>query len=342
MPEPVRPNRPGQHGPRRQFVVAVVIAVLVALTGCGGSDDGADEGSAPSRTLAFLRAVAGSSSSEPYILEELQEAGYVPGRNLEVLAADPAEAYPDPAEAAEAVRGWVSRGVDLVVALSSSGAAAAARAAPDLPILFLSNDPTATGLVNDEQRPEGNLTGATFRAPPDRTLALARRAIPGLQRVGLAYPPADPAAVANRDAVAGAAGGLGMELVLREFTTPDQVGPAVEQLAREGIQALLVSTSPVATRAIAETQAAAKARRLPVIANSHLATSAVVAIYPDAEELGRQLGRQAYRLLSGSDPGSVPVEDPRRFHVRVNLREAAALGLTVPDDVFREADEVIR
>ena len=319
--------------------LALVLAVaLASITGaCGGDDEGADR---EARTIAFLRAVAGQQSTEPAILEELRTAGYVEGRNLTVLAADAEEAYPDPAEAAEAVERWVDEGVDLIVALSTSGAQVAAETAPDVEVLFLSNDPSASGLVDDEDSPEGQLTGATYRVPADRTLSLVQRVVPGLRRIGLAFPLADPAAVANRDALQAAADQLGLELVTRTFGDPTEVGSAIDALAALGVDAFVMSTSPGAARALPETGAAVEATGLPIVANTNVAGFAVLTLAPDAEVLGHQLGRQAARLLSGAAPSAVPVEDPRRFTLSVNAAVARELGLDLEEALLREADEV--
>lgn len=325
----------------RQWRAATLAGLALLAGACGndGDDAGADERQV---SIAFLRAVSGIASTEPAVVEELRIAGYRTGQNLTILAGDADETYPDPDDAAAAAARWEADGVDIVLAFSSTGAQVAAEAAPNTDILFLSNDPTATGLVDDEQAPTGRLTGVTFRVPADRTLELASRAVPGMTRIGMAYPPDDPAARTNLDTVKAAAEEVGLTLVTAEFDAPEAVGAAVEQLVGQDVDALLLSTSPVATRAIAETAAAAAAAGLPVIANTTLAESAVVSLSPDTEELGRQLGRQAARLLAGARPSAIPVEDPNHFVVTVNVRAAAALGITVPPDLLREADTVIQ
>lgn len=319
---------------------ALAVAAVLVLAACS-DDEPSAQGAPEGVTVGFLRAVPGVPSTEPAFVSELRNAGFVEGRNLTILAADPDEAYPDPEEAARVVRTWQADGVDLILALSSSGAQVAAETAPDVDVLFLSNDPTATGLVEDEQHPEGNVTGVTFRVPADRTLSLAQRAVPDLDRVGLAYPPIDPAAVANRDAVQEAADELGITLVTAEFSDGTDVGAAVDELAAAEVGALVLSTSPVATRAVVETGAAAERHALPVVANTTTADFAVLALSPDTTELGRQLGRQAARLLSGADAPAVPVEDPNRFVLRINRSMAARLSLTLANDLLREANEVI-
>jgi putative tryptophan/tyrosine transport system substrate-binding protein len=318
-------------------IVAALIAVLLVLSACATSGAEAEH---DGYTIAFLRAVSGAPSTEPTFLVELGTLGFVPDRNLRILAADPGEAYPEPDAARAAVERWMEEDVDIIVALSSSGALAASEAAPDVTTLFLSNDPTATGLVEHEDAPEGRLTGVTFRVPADRTLDLARRAVTGLESIGLAYPVEDPAAIANRDALTAAAEALGIDLLTAEFTDDTDVADAVEELADGGAGALVLSTSPTATRILPTMEAAAADVELPLIANVSLASSALISLYPDNDELGRQLARQAARLLSGSTPSAVPVEDPRRFILTVNADRASELGIELPVDLLREADEV--
>jgi putative ABC transport system substrate-binding protein len=323
------------RGRRPALVVALLLVLVAACSGGTPSTEGKPA------TIAFLRAVAGAPSTEPAFVAELAANGFRKGENLTILASDANEAYPTPEAARAAVGRWIAQGVDIIVALSSGGAAAARAAAPDVNVLFLSNDPVATGLVKNETAPEGRSTGVTFRVPADRTLSLATRTL-GMQRFGLAYPAGDPAALANRDALTTAGGKLGLQLLTAEFTTAAEVPAAVAKLAADGAQALVISTSPIATRALAETTSAAGAHRLPLVANTSLVAGAVVSLYPDSEELGRQLGRQASRLLSETAPRSIPVEDPRRFLVTINQKAATDLGIVIPDAVLREANNVTR
>lgn len=320
----------------------MVALALVALGAACGPADGRNAPLDATVTIAFLRAVAGAPSTEPAFVAELRRAGFREGQNLTILAGDPGEAYSDPDAAAEVVHRWDEAGVDLIVALSSGGAQVASKAAPDVDVLFLSVDPTATGLVEDERAPAGQLTGVSFRVPADRTLSLARRAVSGLTRVGFAYPPADPAAAANLHAVELAAAGTGIELVTATFTDGTDAAAAVDRLAAHDVGALLLSTSPIATRAITETADAAARHGLPVIANTTLAEFAVLSLSPDTAELGHQLARQAARLLEGAAVSTIPVEDPNRFVLTLNAAAAEALGLVLPEDLLREADTVKR
>lgn len=314
---------------------------LVLAAGCG-SGGGSGEGPAPAaRTIAFLRAVAsGQPENQAAFLAELASEGYARGRNLTLLAEDPEEVHPERADAEATVRAWRAQGVDVIVALSTAGALAAAAAAPGVTVLFLVNDPIAAG-VRDVRRPEGRSTGVAFRVPADRTLDLARRALPGQERFGIVYPPSDPAALSVKEEALQAAGDLGIDIVEAPFSADEDVPAAVEALRAQGVAAVWALNSPTTFRRFAAIGAAASAASLPVVTNT-TADIAVLTLQPDVPALYRQLARQAARVLGGTPVSSVPVENPARFVVDVNLAIANRLGLVVADDVVAAADRVIR
>ena len=327
---------------RRIVLLLCASAALLGSAAC--SEDTPDVPAAPpARTIAFLRAVASNDASGPEaFFAELAKGGYVKGRNLAVLGEDASETHTDPADIERAVKAWHAEGVDLVLALSSSGAQVAAKVDPTLMVLFLSNDPTAVGLVRSETEPERNLTGATFRVPADRTLDVTRQALDAAQRVGFLFPPEDPAALPGRDRAVAAATGLGMELLVEPFSGPQGVGPAAQKVAASGVHAILVSNSPTTVRAFPSFREAAAQLRVPFIANTATASDfALLVLEPDTRQLYRQMARQAVRLLNGADPSEVPVEDPARFRLVVNRSVAARLGVTLKPEFIDRADQVI-
>lgn len=317
-----------------------MVAVLAVAPGCGGASAPSKAPGAP--TVAILRAV---QSPEPQNVEaflaEFGQQGFVVGKTLRLLGGDPTEVHPDSAEAESTVRAWTQERLDLVLALSSAGALAAARAAPQATVLFLSNDPVAAGLVADERHPEGRLTGATFRVPPDRTLDMARRSIPGLNRIGVLFPSSDPAATPVRDGLMRAGAALGLDVVPAGFTTAADAPAAVEELRARGVGAVVLANAPATVRAYPAIGPALAAAGLAAIANTS-ADFAVIVLEPDTRELYRQIGRQAVRLLKGTPVSQVPVEDPARFRLRVNLVAAARLGFQPPAEVVGAADSVVR
>lgn len=309
---------------------------MLSVPACGGGEDAIQEVT----TIVFLRAV--SSGNPVPLLAELRSGGFREGDNLRILPTSTDEVHALPEDARDAVDEWIGGGADLIFAFSSTGAAAAAEATRDVPILFLVNDPSAVGLVENEEAPEGNLTGVTFRVPADRTVGLARDAIPGLAKIGVLFPADDPAAAPHRDALMRAGPDLGIEVVAEAFRGDADVLRAIDALAGSGAQAIVVANAPTAIRSLATIEPAAAERRIPLIANTDIATKALLVLQPDTDELLAQLGRQAVRILNGADPGDVPVENPRTFKVIVNTKVAADLGMPpLSADLLRQADTVI-
>lgn len=318
----------------------LLCALLILVPGCSNAQSLDDAGDV--RTIAFLHSVRTPTSPATSVFkEELARNGFVESRNLRILGEGDGEVYPEPEEAAAAVRRWRDRGAEVIVAYSTAAARIAAETAPGVDVLFLSNDPTAAGLVKDEDRPEGSMTGVTFRVPADRTLMLARRIMPELRRVGLAFPPSDPAAIPSKDNFAAEASRQGLELITEEFSDESDVERAVLALGDQQVQVLLLSISPTATRALAQFAEAANAIGVPVVANIDASEVALFSLRPDSDALNRQLARQATRLLNGASPQALPVEDPRRFLLTLNQGVAARHGIDLPADVVREADHVL-
>ena len=330
-------------GRRVLVFVALTVALSTPFAACGRDGSESDQPEPARRaTIGILRAVvAPDPVPNRTFLKELGVAGYQSGKGLTVLGADPNEVHPDPAEAQRLATEWASQGADVIVALSSTGAKAAAAGAPSTPILFLSNDPTAVGLIKDERHPEGNLTGATFRVPADRTLDAVRRVFPGVKHVGVLFPSNDASAAPGRDQMIHAAAALGIELTTAGFGSDAEVPPAVSTLRTAGVEVLALANAPTTVRSFPAIKAATQEANLPVVANT-TADFAVAVLEPDVNELYRQMARQLVRLLSGSKPADVPVEDPGRFRFVVNLAVAANHGVQIEQRVIDTADQVIR
>ncbi|MGH3849769.1 MAG: ABC transporter substrate binding protein, partial [Pseudonocardiaceae bacterium] len=334
----VWPTMKGRHWQSPLFFLPVIL--LTVLVGCGRGVRAAPPASV--LTVAILRAVQSTTPENLDILiEELRVGGFVVGTNLRIVGADPTEVHSDPNDAEETVRRWGGDGLDLVIALSSSGAAAASRAAPKTDVLFLSNDPTVVGLLKDERHPEGNLTGATFRVPADRTLDLARRTLPGLQKVGLLYPTSDPASKPVTESMVKAGADLGIEVALGPFTTPDQIAPAIMDLRERGIGCLVLANAPTTVRNYPAITAALNSVALPAVSNTD-AEFTIFVLEPDTRELYRQMGRQAVRLLKGTPVSLVPVEDPGLYRFILNKSVADRLGLQIPAEVLASAKVLVR
>lgn len=316
---------------RRVVVVACLVASL-ALVGCGDDDD-------TEMSIGFLRAVGVARSDQDVMLDELARGGWVEGDNLTVLGGDADVAYADADDTQAAARAMVEDGADLLIALASTSAIAARDADLGVPILFLVNDPVAAGLVTDERAPDGDLTGLSFQVPPDRTLDVLT-SLGGVERVAVLAPSDDPAADGYRADFMAAADQLGLEAVAVEFTDEDDADDAVRAAAADGADAIAVVSAPASVRAFPAIEAASVEARLPAIANTTVAEFALIVLSPDSEAVYRQLGRQATRLLDGTDVRDVPVEDPAEFVLTLRSSVADRLGVELPEELIARADEV--
>ena len=319
---------------RVPFVASVLASLVLVLAGCGDDDD-------PQMTIGFLRAVGVAQSSQDALIDELAAAGWVLGENLTVLGGDADVAYEDPAEAEEAARDMVDKGADVLIALASTSAIAARDAGVDVPILFLVNDPIAAGLVTDERAPDGNLTGLSFRVPPDRTLDVLT-SLGGIERVAVLAPSDDPGADGYRAEFVDAAEQLGLDAIEIDFTGEEDADDAVRTAAEDDADAIAVVSAPASVRAFPAIETASFEVGLPVIANTTVADFALIVLSPDSEAVYRQLGRQAARLLDGTDVSDVPVEDPASFKLTLRSSAADRLGIELPSELVARADEVER
>jgi putative ABC transport system substrate-binding protein len=294
--------------------------------------------------VGYLSPRPGPSFYDEAFLKGLRDLGYVEGQNVAIeyrwanWGSDRLAAF-----AAELVR----LNVDVIV---STGGSAPTRAAKDatatIPIVFLTSDPVGVGLVPSLRQPGGNLTGVNILTNElnAKRLDLLKEAIPGASRVGVLANPGPPAYRTARKPLEGAAQALGVRLDIKEVRNPHELDRAVPALSRERVRALLVVNDPMLfaeRRRIVDL--AAKAR-LPGIYEwrEFAEAGGLMSYWANLAELYRHAASYVDRILRGARPADLPVEQPTRFELVVNLTTAKALGLTIPPSVLVRADEVIR
>jgi putative ABC transport system substrate-binding protein len=274
----------------------------------------------------------------------LSEYGWVEGKNL-VIEYRSADGRPErfPALATDLVQ----RNVDVIVARGAPAVLAAKRATSTIPIVMATIvDPRAVGVIADLARPGGNVTGLTTVTAglAEKRLALLKEAVPTLTKVAVLVNPSNPFVAASRGEREAAARALALQLVFVEFRAPGDFERAFAEAVRQGADGAVVTLDPV-------TQA--HRRRIVELANSRRLPS----IYPEREfaEAGGLLSYSvshpaAYRraalfvdkILRGALPGDLPVEEPTKFALVVNLKTARALGLALPSSLLLVADQVIQ
>ena len=273
----------------------------------------------------------------------IRRLGWVPGQNLIIeqryARGDLARL---PALAAELVALKVD--VILVSSVAIPAARAATRTIPTV-MTFAVDDPVEEGWVASLARPGGNLTGVTLHAPEltGKRLELLKVVLPGMRRVGvLAWP--RPGGLGQVRAAEAAARSLSLQTHVVEVQETSQYEGALDALKREGADALLVLSSSAffaERRRIADL---AVKHRLPLVAPFREVAEAggLMAYGPNIAELwGQRVPVYVDRILKGARPGDLPIAQPTKYELVVNLKTAKALGLTVPSSLLIQADEVI-
>ncbi len=274
----------------------------------------------------------------------LRELGWTPGSTI-VIEQRYADGKPDqlPKLAAELVQ----MKVDVIVAHGFLAIRVARQATSTIPIVMaVAGDPVREGHVQSLARPGGNVTGLTFLAQgriEPKQLELLKEAVSGLTRVGvLANRSGDPA-VAEEINVAARA--LGLRLQTFEVSTPEEIPDAFRAMAHAGVGAVLVRADPlILDPHSAQSATLALQHRLPAIypwttipPNYGGLMSSNVSMY----DLHRRSASYVDRILKGVKPGDLPVEQPTKFELVINLKTARALGLTIPPSLLQRADQVI-
>ena len=273
----------------------------------------------------------------------MRERRWIEGTNyvLDTLHYD-GHAERIPALAAELVQ----RRPDVIVAAGSTPVRPLMQATQTIPIVFLNaGDPVDSGFVSNLARPGGNVTGlgGLASALVVKQLELLKQAVPRAQRIGLAHnPDFRPHAVGLPDLQA-AAQRLGVELRQVTLRSPDELGPAFAALTRERVDALLLLGQPFIFSAPAPVAALTLEHRLPTVSLFvELTRAGVLMSYGNtSEDVLRRLPHYLDRILKGTPPGDLPVEQPSRFYLTINLKTARALGLTLPQTLLLQATEVI-
>jgi len=297
--------------------------------------------------LGYLSAGSGTLRS-PYTTafrQGLRELGWVEGQNI-VIEYRWAEGRFDrlPDLAAELVR----LKVDVIVGVPTSGALAAKNATRTIPIVGVSlTDPVGLGLIASLARPGGNVTGVSYSVGTDifgKDLELLREVVPKVRRVAVLSNPDGPAQPLTISNIKGAAQSLGLQLLLLEARGPGDFDGAFAAMTRERVGALLVVTDPVFIPHRARLVNLAAKNRLPSIFSQRADVEAggLMSYGPNFADMYRRAATYVDKILKGARPADLPVEQPTKFELVINLKTAKALGLTIPPSLLQRADEVIQ
>jgi putative tryptophan/tyrosine transport system substrate-binding protein len=320
-------------------IVVLVVALLAAPLAAGAQ--------LPPKVsqiglLWFGSRVSESSSVEAF-MAGLRELGYVEGQNV-VLQSRFAEGNPE--RLATAAAELVRLGVDVLVTYGDVGVRAAKQATGTIPIVVaLTGDLVAAGHAASLARPGGNVTGQVDTSPElsAKRVELLRASAPTISRVAVLWNPSNRVKVLDFQMTQVAAQTLGVPLQSVEVRQPDDIGPAVSAAVRERAGALLVLSDALTNAQRVRIVELANQNRLPTMYFSRewVAAGGLMAYGPNWRDMYRHAATYVDKILRGTKPGDLPIEQPTTFEFVINLKTAKALGLTIPPAVLARADEVI-
>jgi len=323
---------------RRAFMAVIAGGLLAAPLGAE-----AQQSPGKSARIGLLGDVP-SFLDQPF-RQGLRELGYIEGQNIVIEHRAPEWKYERlPGLAAELVR----LQVDIIVAASPAATKAAKQATSRIPIVFtVSGDPVADGFVASLARPGGNLTGLATIGPElvGKQLEMLKAVAPNVSRVAVLQNP-----VTHRDThrgmlrqAEGAARGLGVQILILDARTPSEIETAFATMSTQRVDGILVLRDAMFREQRAQVTTLAAKKRLPAVygLREEAEAGGLMAYGASVPELYRRAATYVDKILKGAKPGDLPVEQPTKFELVINLKTARALGLTIPPSLLQRADQVI-
>ncbi|HXL03320.1 MAG TPA: ABC transporter substrate-binding protein [Bacillota bacterium] len=275
-------------------------------------------------------------------IQRLAELGYEEGENVEFIIQN---AQGDMAIAQSIAGNFVSQNVDMILAIATPTAQAAAKATQSIPILITAvTDPVAAGLVDSVKEPGSNVTGTSDLTPVAKQLELLTRIAPEAERVGVIYNAGETNSLVQVDLAREAAGSLGLELVEVTVSSSSEVYEASQSLVGR-VDAIYVPTDNTVVSALESVIKVGEDFRIPVIVGEvdGVRRGALATVGIDYYVLGMQTADIAQKILKGErEPKDIPIEYLEDIQIAVNLAAADKMGVTVSKDLIDEAYEVIR
>ena len=295
-------------------------------------------------TIGFLGTSTPSAMSQwvAAFVQRLRELGWIEGHTVAIeyrWAEGRTERF------AEIAAEFARLKVDVIVTYATPPVIAAKQATTTIPIVSaVMGDPIGTGLVASLARPGGNVTGLSVLAPDiaGKRLELLREVVPGLRQLALLANVSNPITALEVDEVQTAAHTLGLDVIILEIRRPEDIAPAFETLKGRA-QALYVVGDPLLATNRVRINTLALVARLPAIYNErhYVEVGGLVSYGVNWPDLFRRTGDYVDKILRGTKPGDIPVEQPTKFDLIINLTTAKALGLSIPESFLLRANEII-
>jgi putative ABC transport system substrate-binding protein len=316
-------------------------ALLLALSFPANAQE---RGKIPRIGFLSVGSVASASARIEAFRQGLRALGYVEGKNV-LIEFRGAEGKNDqlPDLAAELVRFKV----DLIIADSTLAARPTKAATKTIPIVVVSGDPVGTALVASLARPGGNITGVTNLSPDlsSKRLELLKESVPGVARIAVLWDAEGPVPLLAFKEIQEAAGALGLQIQSLEVRGPKpDFESAFKAAMKSRAGALLAISNPLINRHRDQIVERAGKNRLPAIYadRQFVDVGGLMSYGVDEGALYSRLAYYVDKILKGAKPADLPVEQPTKFELAINLKTAKQIGLTIPPNVLARADKVIK
>ncbi len=279
----------------------------------------------------------------PYLREGLSKLGYVEGRNIRLETRSAGDRYE---QLADIVNEFVRLKVDLIVTMGATATLTASRATSTIPIVMIAGiDPVKEKFAASLSRPNGNVTGITTLHTDlsAKRLEMAKEAVPGLSRVGVLWNPDSRSSIVSLADTQQAAKALNLQLQIVEARSADGFDRAFDALVKTRTSVVIVITSSMFAANLKQLLDSAAKRRLASILATSEAVDAGALLTYGARTPGifRHAATYVDKILKGTKPGDIPIEQPTQFELQVNMRTAKALGIKIPNSILVRADKVI-
>jgi putative ABC transport system substrate-binding protein len=298
------------------------------------------------RRVGWLSSGSETSPADIYAAfkQGMRDLGWMEGKNVEYrfVYAD-GELNRLDALASELIR----QQVDVIVAGNALTTRALQRATKTIPIVMASvSDPVGNEFVASLAKPGGNITGVTAQQEEvlGKRIGILHDVAPGARRVAILLNESNPTYAVFWAAAQKACASLGLVALRIDATTPAQFGAAVEEIVRQRSEAVVVAPDPVYLNERAKLHELMQATRLPVAYGwrEHVVAGGLLSYGADLAATFRQVAKYVDKILKGAKPADLPVEQPTKFELIINLKTAKALGLAIPQALLLRADEVIQ
>jgi putative ABC transport system substrate-binding protein len=319
------------------------LGLLVLLVGWAGIAEAQQAKKVP-RVGCYMSGAAGLGPREEAFRQGLRELGYVEGQNIFIewrFAAGQAD------QATAIFDELVRLNVDIIVTDGNRSTSAAKNATSTIPIVMaVSGDPLGAGLVKTLARPGGNITGLTLLSPElsGKRLELLKETMPKISRVAVLINPSNPGAALYLKETEVAARSLGLQLQTLKASTPTELANALSGATTGRAHALITLPDAMFFSSRVQVTNFAAQNRVPAMfpESEFVNDGGLMSYGPNLPELFRRASTYVDKILKGTKPADLPIEQPTKFELVINLKTAKQIGLTIPPNVLARADRVIK